>query len=83
MAAAGVVTVSASVPACLPMPTSAASTGWSLIGGPPAFAVSVPDYTPRLYIPVLQLVSLWQREERVVRAMLKVSQENRVAGAPL
>lgn len=41
MGAAGAVTVSASVPVCLPMPTSAASTGWPLTGGPRASAVSV------------------------------------------
>lgn len=67
MAAAGVVTVSASVPVWLPMPISAANTGWPLTGGPPASAVSVPDCPrgpsrmhtiPMVYIPVLQLESV-------------------------
>lgn len=47
MAATRVVTVSASVPASLLMPTSVASTGWLLTGEPPASAVSVPDNHPR------------------------------------
>lgn len=41
MAVAGAVTVSASVPACPPMPTSAASTEWPSTGAPHVSAVSV------------------------------------------
>ena len=59
MGAAGAVTVSASVPACPPMPTSAASTGWLSTGGPRASAVSVQTHHLRGTVVPLLRAGLW------------------------
>lgn len=59
MAAAGAVTVSVSVPACLPMPTSAASMGWLWTGGPHASAVSIQTSCARWGVGAPLWAGLW------------------------
>ena len=51
--------MNASVPACPPMPTSAASTGWPSTGGPRASAVSVQTHHLRGTVVPLLWAGLW------------------------
>ena len=51
--------MSASVPACLPMPTSAASMGWLSTGGPHASAVSVQTHHLRRGVGPPLWAGLW------------------------
>jgi hypothetical protein len=69
------------------MPISVVSTGWSLTGGHPASAVSVPDgcrgptigmhTIPMVYIPVLQSMSQRERESQRERQRQRQRQRDR------